>query len=217
MQESSIQFQHFWIDLLLGLIMIYILIETPLEQALVGIAVVASFVFFSRAIQRSRRASLRRAEARLRKEEADLTLQWIERARKVEPLGQVIIANAQQRDMMLLENGDVIRIPRKDDLVLVSGEVLFPNAVAFQQGMSVDDYISRAGGYLQKASNARVVVAKRDGSYQQKGQSGFNSTINAGDQILVLPKVDDKKRQFWKELTQILYQIAVGAKIVFDL
>ena len=156
-------------------------------------------------------------EARLRKEEADLTLQWIERARKVEPLGQVIIANAQQRDMMLLENGDVIRIPRKDDLVLVSGEVLFPNAVAFQQGMNVDDYISRAGGYLQKASNARVVVAKRDGSYQQKGQSGFNSTINAGDQILVLPKVDDKKRQFWKELTQILYQIAVGAKIVFDL
>ena len=83
--------------------------------------------------------------------------------------------------------------------------------------MNVDDYISRAGGYLQKASNARVVVAKRDGSYQQKGQSGFNSTINAGDQILVLPKVDDKKRQFWKELTQILYQIAVGAKIVFDL
>ena len=71
MQESSIQFQHFWIDLILGLIMIYILIETPLEQALVGIAVVASFVFFSRAIQRSRRASLRRAEARLRKEEAE--------------------------------------------------------------------------------------------------------------------------------------------------
>lgn len=71
MQESSIQFQHFWIDLILGLIMIYILIDTPLEQALVGIAVVASLVFFSRAIQRSRRASLRRAEARLRKEEAE--------------------------------------------------------------------------------------------------------------------------------------------------
>ena len=156
-------------------------------------------------------------EARLRKDEADLTLQWIERARKVEPLGQVIIANAQQRDIMLLENGDVIRIPRKDDLVLISGEVLFPNAVAYQQGMSVEDYISRAGGYLQKSSKARVVVAKRDGSYQQKGAMNFDGTIQAGDQILVLPKVDDKKRQFWKELTQILYQIAVGAKIVFDL
>lgn len=56
---------------MIGLIMIYILIDTPLEQALVGIAVVASFVSSGRAIQRSRRASLRRAEARLRKEEAE--------------------------------------------------------------------------------------------------------------------------------------------------
>lgn len=71
MQESSIQFQHFWIDLILGLIMIYILIDTPLEQALVGITVLASFIFCSRAIQRTRCASLRRAEARLRKEEAE--------------------------------------------------------------------------------------------------------------------------------------------------
>ena len=156
-------------------------------------------------------------EARLRKEEADMTLQWIDRAKKVEPLGQVIITDATQLQQMLLENGDVIRIPRKDDLVIVSGEVLFPNAVAYQAGMSVDDYISRAGGYLQKEGNARVVVAKRDGSYQQKGNRGYSSNVKAGDQILVLPKVDDKSRQFWKELTQIMYQIAVGAKVVFGL
>lgn len=70
MQESNIQFQHFWIDLILGLIMIYILIDTPLDQALVSIAVLASFVFFNRSLQRSRRATLRRAEARLRRQEA---------------------------------------------------------------------------------------------------------------------------------------------------
>lgn len=46
---------------------------------------------------------------------------------------------------MLLENGDVIRIPRKDALVLVSGEVLFPNAVAFDGSLSLKDYIDRAG------------------------------------------------------------------------
>ena len=156
-------------------------------------------------------------EARLRKEEADMTLQWIDRAKKVEPLGQVIITDATQLQQMLLENGDVVRIPRKDDLVIVSGEVLFPNAVAYQTGLTVDDYISRAGGFLQKEGSARVVVAKRDGSYQQKGNRGYSSSVKAGDQILVLPKVDDKNRQFWKELTQIMYQIAVGAKIVFGL
>lgn len=71
MQESSIQFQHFWIDLILGLIMIYILIDAPLEQAVVGIAVLTVFVFFSRTIQQSRRASLQRAEARKHREAAE--------------------------------------------------------------------------------------------------------------------------------------------------
>jgi hypothetical protein len=29
--------------------------------------------------------------------------------------------------------------------------------------------------------------------------------------------VDEKKRQFWKDITQIMYQIAIGAKVVFGL
>lgn len=158
-------------------------------------------------------------EARLRKEEADLSLQWIERAKQVEPLGQVQVAKASKRNAMLLENGDIIRIPRKDDLVLVSGEVLFPNAVAFENNLSLGDYIERAGGFTQMADNARVVVARRDGSFEQvKANRVFGTTsIEAGDQILVLPKVDKKKRQFWKDMTQIMYQIAVGAKVVFGL
>ncbi len=158
-------------------------------------------------------------EARLRKEEADLSLQWIERAKQVEPLGQVQIAKASRRNAMLLENGDIIRIPRKDDLVLVSGEVLFPNAVAFEGNLTLGDYIERAGGFTQMADNARVVVARRDGSFEQvKANRVFGTTsIEAGDQILVLPKVDKKRRQFWKDMTQIIYQIAVGAKVVFGL
>lgn len=158
-------------------------------------------------------------EARLRKEEADLTLQWVERAKKVEPSGQVQIAQAAQRDSMLLENGDVIRIPRKDGLVLVSGEVLFPNAVAFDGSLSLKDYIDRAGGFTQTADAARVVIAHRDGAFEQvdTGKLFENTRLKAGDQVLVLPKVDEKKRQFWKDITQIMYQIAIGAKVVFGL
>ncbi len=158
-------------------------------------------------------------EARLRKEEAELSLQWVERAKKVDPIGQVQISQASQRDAMLLENGDVIRIPRKDDLVLVSGEVLFPNAVAFEGNLSLQDYINRAGGFTQMADNARVVVARRDGSFEQVETKRLfaNADVHAGDQILVLPKMDEKKRQFWKDMTQIMYQIAVSAKVVFGL
>ena len=158
-------------------------------------------------------------EARLRKDEAELSLQWVERAKQIEPLGQVQIAQAGQRNDLLLENGDVIRIPRKDGLVLVSGEVLFPNAVAFEASMQLKDYIDRAGGYTQVADNARVVIAHRDGAFEQVPVDRLlaSSTVKPGDQILVLPKVDEKKRQFWKDMTQIIYQIAVSAKVVFGL
>ena len=120
-------------------------------------------------------------------------------------------------NLILLENGDVIRIPRKDDIVLVSGEVLFPNAVAYENNLSLEGYIDRAGGFTQMADNARVVVARRDGSFEQVNPKRLfaNTNIQPGDQILVLPKVDEKKRQFWKDMTQILYQIAVSAKVVF--
>ena len=162
-------------------------------------------------------------EARLRKDEAELILQWVERAKQIEPAGQVLIAQAANRDDLTLENGDILRIPTKDGLVLVSGEVLFPNAIAFDAALGLDDYIRRSGGYTQSADASRVIVAHRDGSFDEAGGGGFfgsnggGAAIRAGDEVLVLPKVDVKSRQFWKELTQIVYQIAVSAKIVFKL
>ncbi len=159
-------------------------------------------------------------EARLRKDEADLTLQWVERAKQIEPLGQVQIAGNAAKGDMLLENGDVLRIPRKDALVLVSGEVLFPNAVAWQANLRLMDYIQRTGGYTQTADNARVVIARRDGSFVQANVDDLSRSdlhVNPGDQILVLPKVDEKNRQFALDITRILSQIAITARVVFGI
>lgn len=156
-------------------------------------------------------------EARLRKDEADLVLQWVDRAKKIEPSGQVVVSQSDKRDELLLENGDILRIPTKDGLVLVSGEVLFPNTIAFETSLDKDDYINRAGGYTQSADVTRIIIAHRDGSFED-ASSGFlgmsGVKIRAGDEILVLPKVELKSRQFWKEMTQIIYQIAVSARIV---
>ena len=73
-------------------------------------------------------------EARLRTDEAALILEWVERAKSIEPSGQVVIAQAANRDGLLLENGDILRVSAEDGLVLVSGEVLFPATVAFDPG-----------------------------------------------------------------------------------
>jgi protein involved in polysaccharide export with SLBB domain len=160
-------------------------------------------------------------EARLRKEEAELLLQWVDRARKIEPSGQVLIAQQTKLDSFLLENGDLLRVPVKDDLILISGEVLFPNAVAFDAHLNLDEYIRRSGGYTQNADVSRVIVAHRDGSFDEvlaadRGY-GSNALLRSGDEVLVLPKIDVKSRQIWKDLTQIIYQIAVSAKVVLGL
>ncbi|MEJ5992452.1 polysaccharide biosynthesis/export family protein [Ramlibacter sp. PS3R-8] len=157
-------------------------------------------------------------EARLRKEEAELLLQWVERAKTIEPNGQVVIGAAATRDALLLENGDVIRVPTLDGLVLVSGEVLFPNTIAFQPALDVEAYIQSAGGYTQNAEQARVVVAHRDGTFSQiTGRRGGALPMRMGDEILVLPKIDVKSRQIIKDWSQILFQIAVAAKVVLGL
>jgi hypothetical protein len=152
-------------------------------------------------------------EARLRTEEAQLMMQWAERARSFEPLGQVVIAKTGGRDDLLLENGDLIRVPVKNGLVLVHGEVLFPNAVAFDNNFGIEDYIKRSGGYTQNADTSRIVIAHRDGSFDESSEGG---RVIAGDDILVLPKVDNKPRQFWKDIVQILFQIALAAKVVLN-
>jgi hypothetical protein len=163
-------------------------------------------------------------EAVLRREEAGLLLQWVERARKIEPAGQVVMAGAQGRDQLLLENGDVLRVPTLDGLVLVSGEVMFPNASAYSAALKVDDYIQLAGGYTQNADSARIVVARRDGSYLQSadekslfGNTRVDPDVRAGDEILVLPRIDVKSRQIWKDLSQIIFQIALSAKVILGL
>ncbi len=166
-------------------------------------------------------------EARLRKEEASLIMQWVKRAKQIEPLGQVIITNKAQRDKLLLENGDIIRVPTKDGLVVVGGEVLFPTAIAYSPKYSLSDYIKAAGGYSQNADSSRVILAHRDGTFEEATfgvpsllplQMGtVSSKVREGDEILVLPKVDVKSRQIVKDMSQILYQIAISAKVVLGL
>ena len=151
-------------------------------------------------------------EAVLRTQEAALIMQWVDRAKQIKPSGQVIIAQAANRDDLLLENGDVLNIPTKDGLVLISGEVLFPSTMTFDPALDVDDYLQHTGGRTQNADSSRIIIAHRDGSF-----ADGNAEIRAGDEIMVLPKVEVKSRQIAKELTQIIYQIAVSAKVILGL
>lgn len=152
-------------------------------------------------------------EASIRASESQMILEFTERARAVEPLGKVVISENGNIANVMLEQGDVIVIPNKTDLIQISGEVLIPQAVVFNPNANIDDYVAWAGGFADRADDERIAVVKANGLVIFNG----NTSIEKGDEILVLPKVDVKTMQSVKDITQIIYQVAVAAKVALDL
>nr|MBS0019648.1 hypothetical protein [Gammaproteobacteria bacterium] len=118
----------------------------------------------------------------------------------------------------MLENGDILYVPAKDKLVMVHGEVFFPNALVYDDPAHVEDYVRQCGGYTQNANTSRIVIRHRDGSFEDAKEnrwgSDFTIRVQPGDEILVLPQVAIKHLQIAKDITQILYQLAIATTVV---
>ncbi len=153
------------------------------------------------------------SQAEIRAAEAELVLEFIKRARNVRPDGRVVVSTDQGRANIRLEPGDEIVIPQKTDLVLISGEVTLPQSVAFQEGATVEDYVERAGGYAERADPDKVIVIRASG----EALRGPDTTIRRGDQILVLPIVDQKYFQVATDIVEVLFRVAIIAATVIAL
>jgi len=157
-------------------------------------------------------------EAKIRKEESALVLDFIKRASTIKPKGQVVINSESNLSLVMLEEGDVIYIPKKTQIVVVEGEVSLPNAQTFVAQYSIEDYIKSCGGYSPRANMKKVLLVKKNGKVLTYDASGWWAdsapNIEAGDSILVLGKIDSKNIQITSSVTQILYQVAVGAAVV---
>jgi protein involved in polysaccharide export with SLBB domain len=159
-------------------------------------------------------------EARIRAQEAQLVSQFVERARKIEPLGKVIVSENGKVANIRLEQGDEIVIPAHTDLIQVSGEVLMPQAIVYNPKATVRDYVAWAGGFSERANDERIAVVRANGLTVFFDAQDFwltedtKQTLQAGDQILVMPKIDTKVLQAVKDVTQIIYQIAIAANAV---
>jgi protein involved in polysaccharide export with SLBB domain len=157
-------------------------------------------------------------EANIRTQEAKMVTQFIARARAVEPLGQVVLRTEDNLDSIYLENGDKVVIPKRSNIVVVHGEVNIPNALAHRDNYAIDDYVKVCGGYGDRANLEKVLLIKANGEVQQYESNAIfaNSSpkVEAGDSILVLGKVDSKNILITSSITQIIYQMAVGAAVV---
>lgn len=75
-----------------------------------------------------------------------------------------ILKSPGSYDDLLVQDGDIIRIPQRLETVSVQGELLYPTTVKFDRGMSFRDYISNAGGYTSQSMRRSAYVKYPNGS-----------------------------------------------------
>ncbi len=157
--------------------------------------------------------SVSASEAEVRVREAELVLRFVEQARSVTPEGRVVLAGRNGPDDVQLEPDDVIVIPARSGVVLVSGEVQMPQTLLHRPGMAAAAYVAGAGGFTERADEGKLLVVRQNGSVE----TGSSPDIRPGDQIMVLPDAESKSFAILKDMIEIVYRIAVSAGVLVRL
>ena len=95
------------------------------------------------------------------------------------------LANPGTSVDLVLQEGDELFIPEMTNTVKISGDVMFPNTVVYQQGKKLKYYIEQAGGYGSQAKKSKAFVVYMNGTVARaKG----NTPIEPGCHIIIPSK-----------------------------
>ncbi|MDR3694916.1 SLBB domain-containing protein [Mucilaginibacter sp.] len=75
-----------------------------------------------------------------------------------------ILDNPGKGDDLIVEDNDVLRIPKQQQVVRVNGEVLYPSAVVYTSGKTFKDYVLNAGGFSPVALKSGAYVVYPNGT-----------------------------------------------------
>jgi protein involved in polysaccharide export with SLBB domain len=153
--------------------------------------------------------------------------------RKAKAKGRVIIRLSETDKIkgtnadILLEPGDKLDIPRKQNVVNVVGRVYNPTGVVYDPANDrLGYYLRTVGGPTESADRDHIFMIKADGSVITRGNTdnGFflfggrdlmSAKVEPGDSIVVPERlIQTRLMKDVKDITQILYQIAVTAGVL---
>lgn len=106
-----------------------------------------------------------------------------------------ILARPGSKYDLFLEEGDVIRIPKKLQTVQLFGEVYFPKKVRFDNSFSFRSYVRGAGGFTSQALKRRSYIVYANGEVKStRKMLFFNSypKVKPGAEIYVPTRPDRK-------------------------
>jgi protein involved in polysaccharide export with SLBB domain len=91
------------------------------------------------------------------------------------------LKNPGGQEDIILREGDVLTIPEYNELVKISGGVLYPNLVTYRKHKKLGYYIDQAGGYSRLALKSKPFVVYMNGEVA----SGRWAKIEPGCEIIV--------------------------------
>lgn len=91
---------------------------------------------------------------------------------------------------VVLRQDDRIYIPEYTNTVKISGDVMYPNTVAYRQGKGVKFYVDKAGGWGNRAKKSRTYIVYMNGTVAQVGKG---AKPEPGCEIVVPTKPEGHK------------------------
>lgn len=117
---------------------------------------------------------------------------------------------------LVMREGDKIIVPEYNNTVTISGNVLYPNTVAYKKGKKASYYINQAGGFGNRARKHSTYIVHMNGTVNQVGE-GDKPT--PGCQIIVptKPKPDPTKVTQWLGIGSTTAAIATTIATIANL
>lgn len=120
---------------------------------------------------------------------------------------------------LIMEEGDIIIIPKQLQTIKVNGEVLSPVTIIYEKGKGFKNYISQSGGFSDRSLKRRSYILYANGSVKSTRKIIFFNnypSVSPGAEIFV-PKKLDKKPLSAAEIVGISSGLASLAVIILNL
>jgi protein involved in polysaccharide export with SLBB domain len=94
---------------------------------------------------------------------------------------------------LVIREGDHLIIPQYSNTVTISGEVMYPNTVAYKKGANLKYYVNQAGGFSEHARRSHAFIVSMNGTVTKARRS---ADITPGCEIVTPAKPKHKGMSF---------------------
>ena len=102
-----------------------------------------------------------------------------------------ILANPGSEEDLVLEEGDILNVPKLLQTVRLRGDVVYPTTLRHEQGRGLRYYINGAGGFDRRANRKQTYVVYANGAVKRtKGVFGIRSypLVEPGAEVIIPSK-----------------------------